>query len=369
MIFVGLLFLSAFAVSACAAWFSVAGLISIFSSAPLATGIMGGSLELAKLVAASWLYRNWGTAPAALRYYFASAIVILSIITSLGIFGYLSKAHLDQSVITGTATSQLQIIDEKIATHKENIGADRKALKQMDEAVDQVMGRSTDEKGADKAVAIRRTQQKERGRLFAEIETEQKTIGDLNEARAPIAADVRRVEAEVGPIKYVAELLYGSSAEDQIGQAVRLVIMSLIFVFDPLAILMVIAGNMTMIQRQAKSDPIFVADVTMPDPEPKPRRQRKKKEAAEFQQVKAQTNAPTWVSEETFEYEATKKAEVDPDEIKLHKREVHQIPPEILDKVFNNSQGPRPGHPHANAQQPPAQEEPKSLITLKKNHQ
>ena len=356
MIFVGLIFLSALLVSGCAAFFSVAGLISIFSSAPLATGIMGGSLELAKLVAASWLYRNWGTAPAALRYYFASSIVILSIITSLGIFGYLSKAHLDQSVITGSATGQLQIIDEKIVTHKENINANRKALKQMDEAVDQVMGRSTDEKGADKAVAIRRAQQKERGRLFAEIETEQKTISDLNEKRAPIAADVRRVEAEVGPIKYVAELLYGESTEDMIGKAVRLVIMCLIFVFDPLAILMVIAGNMTLVQRQAKTEsaPIYVADVTMPDPEPKPRRPRKKKTAP--------------VVEETFEYEATQ-VEVDPDEIKLHKREVHQIPPEILDRVFNNSQGPRPQHPHAIAQQPPAQDEPKSLITLKKNNQ
>jgi hypothetical protein len=369
MIFVGLIFLSALLVSGCAAFFSVAGLISIFSSAPLATGIMGGSLELAKLVAASWLYRNWGTAPAALRYYFASAIVILSIITSLGIFGYLSKAHLDQNVITGSATSQLEVIDEKIATHKENINANRKALKQMDEAVDQVMGRSSDEKGADKAVALRRNQQKERGRLLAEIETEQKAVGELNEARAPIATDVRRVEAEVGPIKYVAELLYGQSTEDMIGKSVRLVIMCLIFVFDPLAILMVIAGNMTMVQRQARAEPIFVADVTMPDPEPKPRRQRKKKEVPEVQQVKAETNAPVWVSTETFEYEATKKAEVDPDEIKLHKREVHQIPPEILDKVFNNSQGPRPEHPHASAQQPPPQDEPKSLITLKKNSQ
>jgi hypothetical protein len=132
--------------------------------------------------------------------------------------------------------------------------------------------------------------------------------------------------------------------------------MCLIFVFDPLAILMVIAGNMTLVQRQAKTEsaPIYVADVTMPDPEPKPRRPRKKKTAP--------------VVEETFEYEATQ-VEVDPDEIKLHKREVHQIPPEILDRVFNNSQGPRPGHPHANAQQPPAQDEPKSLITLKKNSQ
>jgi len=315
---------------------------------------MGGSLELAKLVAASWLYRNWGTAPAALRYYFASAIVILSIITSLGIFGYLSKAHLDQNVITGAATSQLQLIDEKIATHRENINANRKALKQMDEAVDQVMGRSSDEKGADKAVALRRTQQKERGRLFTEIEAEQKAVSELNEARAPIATDVRRVEAEVGPIKYVAELIYGDSTEDMIGKSVRLVIMCLIFVFDPLAILMVIAGNMTMIQRQARAEPVFVADVTMPEPEPKPRRQRKKKEP---------DSAP-----EVFEYEEST-AQVDPDEIKLHKREVHHIPPEILDRVFNKSQGPRPQHPHANAQQPSAQEEPKSLISLEKKPQ
>ncbi len=156
MIFIVLLFLSAFAVSACAAWFSVAGLISIFSSAPLATGIMGGSLELAKLVAASWLYRNWGAAPRALKYYFSASVVILSIITSLGIFGYLSKAHLDQAAVTGQSTGQLVIIDEKIKTQKENIDANRRALKQLDEAVDQVMGRSNDEKGADKAVALRR---------------------------------------------------------------------------------------------------------------------------------------------------------------------------------------------------------------------
>ena len=170
----------------------------------------------------------------------------------------------------------------------------------------------------------------------------------------------------MGPIKYVAELLYGSSAEDQIGQAVRLVIMSLIFVFDPLAILMVIAGNMTLAQRQTRAEPIYVADVTMP--EEKPRRQRKKKEPAEFQQVKAETTAPVWVSEETFEYEPVKD-EVDPDEIKLHKREVHHIPPEILDRVFNKSQSPRPQHPHANAQQPPPQEDAKSLISLKKKPQ
>ena len=310
MIFIALIFLSALAVSGCAAWFSVAGLISIFSSAPLATGIMGGSLELAKLVAASWLYRNWRTAPIMLRSYFAIAVVILSIITSLGIFGYLSKAHLDQSVITGQASGQLVVIDDKIKIVKENIDANRKALKQLDEAVDQVMGRSDTEKGAERAVSIRRSQQKERDRLQTEIQTYQTTIGRLNEERAPLAQDVRRIEAEVGPIKYVAELIYADSGEDNIGRAVRLVIMMLIFVFDPLAILMVIAGNMTIMERSRAREVKNEESVATTDP--------------------------------VFEYEEVK-PHVDADEVRLHKKDVHTIPPEILEKVFH---GPRPDHPH-----------------------
>lgn len=317
MIFIGLLFLSALAVSGCAAWFSVAGLISIFSSAPLATGLMGGSLELAKLVAASWIYRNWHTAPRILRYYFTASVVVLSIITSLGIFGYLSKAHLDQAAVTGQSVGQLALIDEKIRTHRENIDASRKALKQMDEAVDQVMARSSDEKGADKAVAIRRSQQKERGRLLSEIETEQKAVTQLNEQRAPLSAEVRKIEAEIGPIKYVAELIYGASTEDMIGKAVRLIIMSLIFVFDPLAILLVIAGNMSLLARE--------------------RILQQSKIVAEATVVPETTPA-------VFQYEEVQDT-VDPEEVKIHKKDVHTIPPEILDRVFNKPQ--RPEHPHA----------------------
>jgi len=318
MIFIGLLFLSALAVSGCAAWFSVAGLISIFSSAPLATGLMGGSLELAKLVAASWIYRNWRTAPRILRYYFTASVVVLSIITSLGIFGYLSKAHLDQAAVTGQSVGQLALIDEKIGIHRENIDASRKALKQMDEAVDQVMARSSDEKGADKAVAIRRSQQKERGRLLSEIETEQKAVTQLNEQRAPLSAEVRKIEAEIGPIKYVAELIYGASTEDMIGKAVRLIIMSLIFVFDPLAILLVIAGNMSLLAREN-----ILKQTTL---------------------VAEATAAPE-TTPAVFQYEEVQDT-VDPEEVKIHKKDVHTIPPEILDRVFNKS-APRPEHPHA----------------------
>ena len=262
MNFTGILFASAFAISGIAEFYSIAGLVAIFSSQVIGSIVMGAALGIGKLVAASWVYRNWQTAPKILLYYFTAAVVILSFITSMGIFGYLSKAHLDQSVVIGESASKLSIYDEKIKTEKENIEANRKALKQMDESVDQVLGRSTDEKGAANAVAIRRSQQKERSRLQGEILQSQKSIAELNDARAPIAAETRKIEAEVGPIKYVAELVYGESSEEVIGKAVRLMIILIIFVFDPLAILLLIAANMEMKkQQQPWLEPIQTFDL------------------------------------------------------------------------------------------------------------
>jgi hypothetical protein len=140
--------------------------------------------------------------------------------------------------------AKVAIYDEKIKTAKDNIDANRKALRQMDEAVDQVMGRSQDEKGADKAVSIRRGQQKERTRLLAEITAEQKTITALSEERAPLAAEFRKVESEVGPIKYIAALVYGDNPDANIlEKAVRLVIIMIVLVFDPLALTLILAAN------------------------------------------------------------------------------------------------------------------------------
>jgi hypothetical protein len=148
--------------------------------------------------------------------------------------------------------NKIALIDEKIKVSKENVDVNRKALKQMDEAVDQVMGRSSDEKGAEKAVVIRRGQQKERGRIFAEIEAEQKKIGSLNEERMPMATEAQKTAADLGPIKYVAELIYGSGDADVVDKAVRLVIMLIMVVFDPLAVLLLIAANMSMQDRRVK---------------------------------------------------------------------------------------------------------------------
>ena len=234
----------ALSLSLVAAWYSILGLAAIFAAAVIPIVIMGGFLELAKVVVTVWLHEYWHRCRLAMKIYLVPAVFMLMVITSMGIFGFLSKAHSDQSLVSGDVLAKLTIYDEKIKTAKENIEANRRVLKQMDEAVDQVMSRSSDEKGADRAVQIRRQQAKERARLMREIETEQRVIGDLNEQRAPIAAEVRKVEAEVGPIKYIAALIYGDNPDTNLLEAaVRWVIIMLVVVFDPLAIMMVLAAT------------------------------------------------------------------------------------------------------------------------------
>ena len=234
----------ALSLSVIAAYYSIAGLAAIFAAAVIPIMIMGSILELAKVVVTIWLHEYWTRARWLMKAYLVSAVIMLMVITSMGIFGFLSKAHSDQSLVSGDSQAKVSIFDEKIRTAKDNVDANRKALKQMDEAVDQVMGRSADEKGADKAVSIRRSQAKERARLLSEIDTEQKTIAKLNEEAAPLRAEFRKIEAEVGPIKYIAALIYGDNPDTNVlEKAVRWVIILLVCVFDPLAIMMLLAST------------------------------------------------------------------------------------------------------------------------------
>jgi len=251
-----LLFFTAIVLSGIAAYYSVIGLTAIFAAAAIPVAVMGVSLEVAKLVVASWLYRFWKNIPFLMKAYFTTALVVLMLITSMGIFGYLSKAHLDQNLVSGDVQSRIAIYDEKIKTAKENIESNRKQLKQMDEAVDQVMARSQDEKGADKANAIRKSQSRDRIALAKDIEANQKLVVQLNDEAAPIRAEVRKVEAEVGPIKYIAALVYGDNSDSSsLEKAVRGLIIMLVFVFDPLAVLMLIAANLTQIkQKEEKAE-------------------------------------------------------------------------------------------------------------------
>jgi len=254
--------LTALSLSMVAAWYSILGLTAIFASAVIPIIIMGSILEVAKVTVTVWLHEYWPRCRLLMKIYLVPAVGMLMVITSMGIFGFLSKAHSDQNLISGDVQSKIAIYDEKIKTQKENIEANRKALKQMDEGVDSVLGRSADEKGADKAVALRRAQQKERVRLQAEILQSQKSIAELTDARAPIAAEVRKVEAEVGPIKYIAALIYGDNPDANVlERAVRWVIIILVVVFDPLAIMMVLAATESLKwERERRLQPAYEAD-------------------------------------------------------------------------------------------------------------
>ena len=244
MIFGFVMLAVAVTISFVAAYYSIMGLTAIFAAAVVPIIIMGSALELGKVISTIWLHNNWARVPRLFKVYLVPAVAFLMFLTSMGIFGFLSKAHTDQSLVSGDVGAKIAIYDEKIRTSRDNIDANRRALTQMDAAVDQTMSRSNDEKGADKAVAIRRGQQGERGRLLKEIEQEQKKISALNEEAAPIRAEVRKVEAEVGPIKYIAALVYGDAVDaNLLEKAVRWVIILIVVVFDPLALTLILASN------------------------------------------------------------------------------------------------------------------------------
>lgn len=249
-------FITSLLIAGIAAYFSIAGLMAIFSGAAMAVAVMAGSLELGKLVTASWLYRNWKETKWLLKSYLTVAVVVLMFITSLGIFGYLSKAHSDQSLVSGGAVEQVALFDEKIKYQREIIDTNQKVIAQMDDVVNQTLSRTTDAKGAERALQVRRGQSRDRQRLVTEISTAQAEIQKLNEQRAPLAVELKKVESEVGPIKYVAALIYGDNPEANLMErAVRWMIILLVVVFDPLAVALLIAANQSMSRHKNKSKP------------------------------------------------------------------------------------------------------------------
>ena len=110
MLFPIITFITAITIAAIAAWFSVAGLMAIFTASAIAVAIMAVALEVGKLVSASWVYRNWNRAPFLLKSYLTIAVVILMLITSMGIFGFLSKAHLEQAADSEENTARIERI-------------------------------------------------------------------------------------------------------------------------------------------------------------------------------------------------------------------------------------------------------------------
>jgi len=244
-------FISAIAISLIAAGYSILGLATLFAGAAVPIIAMGSALEVGKLVAASWLYHNWREGiPRALKAYLFTAIIVLVFITSIGIFGFLSKAHLDQVKPTSGNNIKIELLDKQINQQNLIIERAEKQITLLDKALEVYI----DKEYVTRGLKERAKQEEERNTLNSAINKASDKIAELTNNKASLSLEQDKIEAEVGPIKYVAELIYGEQAQDNFEKAVRFVILILIFVFDPLAVLLLIAANISLRQWRKKKN-------------------------------------------------------------------------------------------------------------------
>lgn len=280
MIFGILTLLTALTIAGVAAWFSIEGLMAIFTASAIPIAIMASSLEVGKLVTASWLYRYWNDTKFLMKTYMTVAVVVLMLITSMGIFGYLSKAHLDQAAEGGNNNLQIARITQQITREEKAITDAEVVIGQLDQAVQTLMDYDRI-RGDTGAIATRRNQADERAELKEIIDAATATIASLQYELLPLQEKQLQVELKVGPLKYVAELIYGEAAESDLDKAVRLFILLLVFVFDPLAVVMVIAANQTLLRygvnlegasprtNKESNEPLYPPNTTTPETESK----------------------------------------------------------------------------------------------------
>jgi len=245
-------FLSAISISVIAAGYSIMGLATLFAGAVVPIIAMGSALEVGKLVAASWLYNNWRNelVPKTIKAYLTFAVIVLIFITSMGIFGFLSKAHLDQVQPTSSNNIKIELIDNQIKQQELIITRANKTLSLLDSTLEKYV----DMEYVTRGLKEREKQKPERDALTLAINNASDTIAELSDQKGALQLEQDKIEAEVGPIKYIAELIYGDEAKDHFDEAVRWVIIMLIFVFDPLAVLLLIAANISLRSRKVAKE-------------------------------------------------------------------------------------------------------------------
>ena len=234
-----LTFITSLAIAAVAAWYSIIGLTTIFSAAVVPIIIMGVVLEIGKLVAAAWVYQNWKETNVFLKSYLVSAIVVLMLITSMGIYGFLSKSHIDAGINTTEISVKLERLDNRINGEQRQIDRAEKTLKQLDDRLEKMNEGWFITRG----IQQREKEQEERQQLNNIIKKSESEIDKLLDKKSEYKLEVKNFEVEVGPIKYIAALVYGDEAKNYLDNTVRYVILLLIFVFDPLAVLLLISAN------------------------------------------------------------------------------------------------------------------------------
>ena len=237
--------ITALAISGVSAYFSIIGLTAIFSGSYWPVIIMGSALEVGKIVTSSWLYRNWRSVPLLLKGYLTIAVIVLMFISSMGIFGYLSKAHIEQSLNT-TQSDQLEVIQNKIESEKNIIGDIDLQIRQIDEAVK----KQVDNGKALSSISLAESQRRQRNLLVKHRDDETKILGELQTQAISTKSAVKRLEAEVGPIRYIAGMIYDNADPGQLESAVKIITIIIVIVFDPLALALLLAANHGLLQHK-----------------------------------------------------------------------------------------------------------------------
>ena len=248
-----------------AAWFAVAGIMAFYAGAPLAALGMGVVIELGKLVGVSWLYRNWSQ-KTWIKWGLLPMVLTAMLMTSAGIFGFLSKAHLEQNAPAMGNELKVERIDQRIAREQKKIDDAEVVIGQLDETVQKLINYDRI-RGPDGAKATREGQQEQRDALASTIEEAQTNIDTLSDERLELAQELQALELELGPIKYVAALIY-EDAESNIEQAAQILTLFFIFIFDPLAIMLLMAANHTIMKGKEETD--IEPDIPAIEPDIKP---------------------------------------------------------------------------------------------------
>ena len=247
-----LAFATSLLVAGVAAWFSVIGLATIFSGSYWPVIIMGGVLEIGKLVTAAFLHLNWKQIGLAMRGYLSAAVLVLMLITSLGIFGFLAKANIEQNLQGDSYSLEMSIIDKRISAKEAQLKRLEDRLAGLDMIID--TARPQDRNYID------RRQRDERAEIALAVDPIVDDIVQLNNDKLPLQRLQLEQDGEIGPIKYVAEMIYGEGAEDKIDNAARILILFIIFAFDPLAVLLLVS-SVGLINRKIIPDEIGRAHV------------------------------------------------------------------------------------------------------------
>jgi len=256
--------LSAISISGVAAYYSIAGLTAIFSGAVIPIIIMGGVLEFGKIITTVWLHQNWNRVNFLVKWYLAIAVLVLMFVTSMGIFGFLSRAHIETTSSVGDNTLLIEQIDQNLGVEQQRIKDNQSVIKQMDDAVNGLLSGSASNATKDnnrtatlatQATKLRDSQKKDREAANKTIDDTNKRIQDLNAQKLKLNQAQLKVEAEVGPIKYIAQLIYGDNVDKSLlERAVRWVIIFIVAVFDPLAVSLVLGATMGISSRRKEPE-------------------------------------------------------------------------------------------------------------------